>query len=433
MGFTLRHLVGTKAHFDVRLSSPLAGRQNLVVFKMEGVFVTLGEVGDNSAIFHVRELGESAIIQCIPVLIDRQGGREWRLTGHSESNQIAVFRGTTMKVWNLGRFPENGSLPSSNLNARNAAGFAFLNSSNEIIQISGPNPDTQKTEKFSVDVFKIKESRIEKKQTIREQILKKDSAGPSFSASRDGRTVAALASKDGMCFLDTYRVQSDGTVKIRTTPVGSGSCDFIQISPNGNKVVTRSGMYDTHSGKQLQTHERNGFESLNRNSGFRWCWMDNTHVVEIALLTNPLAGSLTSERCLVLWSSERNNPLISVRSPNATSLAASPDGTQFAEGGKDGKIRLRNAETLEIKQTLRVHDGALNAIAWHPTLPYLATAAGDSRVRIWNWATGILMEEYGFFNKPPEQLHWSPDGRILAVGGSARYFLKPTSCEGEKN
>jgi len=229
VGFTLRHLVGTKAHFDVRLSSPLAGRQNLVVFKKEGVFVTLGEVGDNSAILHVRELGEGAIIQCIPVLIDRQGGREWRLTGHSESNQIAVFRGTTMKVWNLGRFPENGSLPSSNLNARNAAGFAFLNSSNEIIQISGPNPDTQKTEKFSVDVFKIKESRIEKKQTIREQILKKDSAGPSFSASRDGRTVAALASKDGMCFLDTYRVQSDGTVKIRTTPVGSGSCDFIQI------------------------------------------------------------------------------------------------------------------------------------------------------------------------------------------------------------
>jgi WD40 repeat protein len=79
------------------------------------------------------------------------------------------------------------------------------------------------------------------------------------------------------------------------------------------------------------------------------------------------------------------------------------------------KVRIRNAETLEVSQVLRVHDGPVLDVAWHPKSPLLATCSEDFMLRIWNLQTGELVQEFGMFATTPRHLRWSPDGSRLSV------------------
>lgn len=59
-------------------------------------------------------------------------------------------------------------------------------------------------------------------------------------------------------------------------------------------------------------------------------------------------------------------------------------------------------------------------MAWHPTLPLLATASEDFSVRIWDLPTDTLVEEFrSTRNTPATRLKWSPDGRFLGVSYKA--------------
>jgi WD40 repeat protein len=59
-------------------------------------------------------------------------------------------------------------------------------------------------------------------------------------------------------------------------------------------------------------------------------------------------------------------------------------------------------------------------VAWHPTLPLLATASEDFSVRIWDLRTDTLAEEFRTTrNTPTQRLRWSPDGKFLGVSYKA--------------
>ena len=145
-------------------------------------------------------------------------------------------------------------------------------------------------------------------------------------------------------------------------------------------------------------------------------------------------GDSDSERAILLWNISETKAVKSISAPNARAIAASPDGQSLAEGGRDQRLRIRDAKTLKIKSELRVHDAPVLDVAWNPTLPFVATSGEDRRVRIWNLnpeKIGYqLVEEIGFFEDNPAQLHWSPDGQTLAVRCALkRYYFTPKSCQ----
>jgi len=428
-GPKLQHYAAGKAHFEVTLPGSINWRSNLMVSRKDQYLAALCEAGDNSAVLQVRRLEDGGIVQTVPIVINSRDVSAWRLSGHPETGQYAVFRGRTMKVWNISRFVEKATLETFPY-PNGSTGFAFLNSSNEILQISRPKIASDDPQAFTLNVCQIKDSGIEVKQRVDDLIFSKNSQS-NFSASGNGRVIATLAMKGEEALLRTYRFGVDGAVAVHSAS-HPDRYKSIKISPDGEKIITFSGIRDTLSGNTLQKHDRTGIGMLSYEDHFRWCWLDNIHAVEIALARDPASGDSNTERSLVLWSSERPTPLISVPASSSTALAASPDSSWIAEGGKDGKIRLRDPKTLEAKQTLRVHDGPVNDLAWHPTLPFLATAAEDSRVRIWNMETGQLVEEFGFFSLRPQRLDWSPDGHQLAVlHAAARCFLRPASCQAQ--
>jgi WD40 repeat protein len=205
------------------------------------------------------------------------------------------------------------------------------------------------------------------------------------------------------------------------------------MSPTGRFVWSSSGSIETASGKQLQKVNRK-----NLSEHPEWIppvWLGESHVAEVLLLQKKDSQNSTAvERSIVLWSTGTDDPAAIANAPEANALAASPDGGQIAEAGKDMRVRIRNGTTLAVERTLRVHDDAVIGVAWHPTLPLLATASEDFSVRIWDLRTDTLVEEFrSTRNTPALRLKWSPDGRFLGVSYQAPTenvkIYEPAACK----
>jgi WD40 repeat protein len=141
-------------------------------------------------------------------------------------------------------------------------------------------------------------------------------------------------------------------------------------------------------------------------------WLDDFTVLEVGFPANGVAEKqyATTGRTLVVWRVDQEQPELAVAARDALYLSLSPDRTKIAEAGRDMKVRIRDAKTLKVERTLRVHDGTVTCVEWHPTLPLLATCSEDCSMKIWDVRTGSLVEQFGFFDQAMTRLLWSPDG-----------------------
>ncbi len=183
-----------------------------------------------------------------------------------------------------------------------------------------------------------------------------------------------------------------------------------QLSPSGELGWTREGLYDTNTGKLLQKYERKDL------GGTAWVqWLDETRVLELTLVTRKTedGGELT-EFTYVLWEAQTGKILLKLAEPRARTFGVSPDGLWLAEGGSDGRLRIRSTQTLDVQADYKVHDTSVLQVVWHPSKPVVITCSKDYRVKVWDVRDGAMLQNYRCWFIP-YYIDVGPGGDLICV------------------
>ena len=98
-------------------------------------------------------------------------------------------------------------------------------------------------------------------------------------------------------------------------------------------------------------------------------------------------------------------------------LAHSPDGRHFA-WNFEKEIRILDATSGTIIQTLSGHRTTINDLCFSPDGVHLASVSGDRAVKVWDWQAGHqIWSEIAHANSS-QHVVFSPDGQTLATAGA---------------
>jgi WD40 repeat protein len=207
-----------------------------------------------------------------------------------------------------------------------------------------------------------------------------------LALSPDGRRGACVSASDRKLRLFEPGGK-DGTVRVLPLPVGAW-VNRLVFSPDGSRLATQSSdgllrLWNCETGRELRV----GVESPGAP---RWA----------ARLLFAADGRRLLLQDTELWVAEAVSGQRRARLPQpaaqTTALAFSPDGRLVAWGGPSGEVRLFTADTGEevaVRQRVGpAHDGKPSA---------LPVALHDER------------------QGPVQSVAFSPDGRLLAAGGSS--------------
>ncbi len=140
-----------------------------------------------------------------------------------------------------------------------------------------------------------------------------------------------------------------------------------------------------------------------------------------------MSGVSKSSRASVSWQTRWHVEI----GEHVIALAWSSDGSALAAAAVGGPIALYDGLTGRIRHVLPGHGFGTTALAWspppQPTLSppggegrvrgngLLASAGQDSKVKLWNTATGQLKRTLDAGAIWVERVAWSPDGALLAT------------------
>jgi hypothetical protein len=149
-------------------------------------------------------------------------------------------------------------------------------------------------------------------------------------------------------------------------------------------------------------------------------WQDpaNAPPITRAVAWNPSGTRLAAikDGVLTLWDFSSGKPWKSIKLPTGSTgaLAWSPDGRTIAAGA-NSTIHLYDA-SLKPGRSLPGHREGINFLAWSADSTRLASAGGDSCVKIWDIRRGLELHTLSGHGAPVQGLAWNPAGTRLASG-----------------
>lgn len=99
------------------------------------------------------------------------------------------------------------------------------------------------------------------------------------------------------------------------------------------------------------------------------------------------------------------------------SLAFSPDGTFLASAANDNTIRLWNMASGQVR-ILSEHTDQVQSVAFSPTGAFLAWGSKDGTIRLWNVENGGLVRVFEGHRGQVQSVAFRPDGTHLASGAN---------------
>lgn len=115
----------------------------------------------------------------------------------------------------------------------------------------------------------------------------------------------------------------------------------------------------------------------------------------------------------------RHGDQLTIPCAGAECVAWSPDGQRIAGGARDHVLRVWDAATGTLLQEFRGHTSYVQQVAWSPDGAQLATAGRDKTIRIWDAATGQSLSVLQSDLESVNSVCWSPDGLQLASHASS--------------
>ena len=101
-----------------------------------------------------------------------------------------------------------------------------------------------------------------------------------------------------------------------------------------------------------------------------------------------------------------------------SAVAYSPDGTKIVSGSWDNTVRVWDAVTGTLINTLRGHSGYVNAVAYSPDGTKIVSGSGDRTVIVWDAVTGTLINTLQGHSGAVFAVAYSPDGTKIVSGSS---------------
>jgi len=247
------------------------------------------------------------------------------------------------------------------------------------------------------------------------------------SASQDGKVIG-FAEGRGAQKVSVLKPEGENLTRSVTWQLKEPVVQ-LRMSPSGDRFWTGNGLYDTGTGRLLSRFNRTGITQNHRGVS-RWVAPDR--IAEVASI--PGEDANRSGPAIIVWDAESGKRVATAFSGAAQSIAVSPDGKWIAEGGWDKKIRIRNAETLEVEREFRAHDGTVADMAWHPKLPLLVSVSEDFTIKIWNTQSGVMEEILRYTDGKAAKVVMGPDGLAIGVYFDLRSevaIYEPESFRGE--
>jgi WD40 repeat protein len=304
-----------------------------------------------------------------------------RLIAQPLSGYLALRNGDELKVWRLRGSDALNRVPA-NWDRQNRAEsyLRFQKFSGNQLFRARSHP-----EGFLMELFDAKDPFGERAPVAR-------LAAPQVSSYGSLSGVPGLAVWKGSGAKPTmsvFEITRSGIKLLRDNAVPFELLDCL-ISPDGRHVFGGHGILEARTGKEVVRMDR-----TNVGGHYKSFWAPRHRIVELVHLglDGEGGGEESSAKGLILWNGDDGRRLAAVSARYATSMAISPDGRRFLEGGSDGKVRIRSVDTLEVEKEFRVENGPVVRVAWHPTLPLFVTKS-DARGRVWDMS-GVKQWESG--------------------------------------
>jgi WD40 repeat protein len=108
--------------------------------------------------------------------------------------------------------------------------------------------------------------------------------------------------------------------------------------------------------------------------------------------------------------------LVDLGKPRA--VAFSSDGALVVTGSDDRGVRIWDAATGALLQTFKEHTGEVTSVAFAPSGKLLASGAKDATVRVWDLTKNVILRVFTDHTSDVNSVAFSPDSKRL-VSGSA--------------
>lgn len=115
---------------------------------------------------------------------------------------------------------------------------------------------------------------------------------------------------------------------------------------------------------------------------------------------------------------EPSPPMPPNAKPGVGGFTLSPDGKTLIVGNGDGKIRLVDINTGEVRRIFSGHTNSVYYGIFSPDQKLLASASRDRTAKVWDLATGKELHTLGGFRCAVKAVEFSPDGRMVAASGN---------------
>jgi WD40 repeat protein/serine/threonine protein kinase len=227
---------------------------------------------------------------------------------------------------------------------------------------------------------------------------------------------------------------SDGTARVwsarqqrhvRALRVPGQVLTHASFAPDGERIATidRSG--------RVQTWDGRGTVTMTMEAGYTY--RDLPHRVA----WSPDGGRLLSSggARAIVWDARTGTrlfelehgraPRCSICSPWVLHASWAPDGTRIVTGGNDHEIRVWNADTGTLLQTLTGHEEPVTMVAMDPAGRVIASASVDHTVKLWDAGTGALLRTLTGHTLQVLAARHDRDGGFLITAGTdttARVF-----------